>query len=336
MGDYHRGVRVVFFGSPNYALPTLRGLIAAPDVDLVAAVTQPDRPRGRSGKGVRTEVKRLALEAGVPVLTPEKIRRDVSAEIAALGPDVGVLAASAHILPKHLIEAIPRGILNVHASLLPRHRGASPAAAAILAGDEQAGASVMLIVKELDAGPVLGAVATPISPLDTAATVTPRIAELGAKLLLELLPGWVAATVEAEPQDDSLASYAPMLQKDEGVIDWSRPAAEIWRQVRALDPWPLATTSYRGERLTIRAAWPVAAPEDATPGRVSAGDGEPLSDLLPGRRARAVVACGSTPGGQGGLALLRIQRAGRRALDIEDYLNGDRELIGAPLGDAGG
>ena len=146
-------VRVVFFGSPDYALPTLRLLIEAPAVDLAAVVTQPDRPRGRSGRGVPTPVARLAREAGVPVLTPERIRRDTTAQIAALEPDVGVLAASAHILPSHLIEAIPHGILNVHASLLPRHRGASPVAAAILAGDEESGASVMLIVRELDAGP---------------------------------------------------------------------------------------------------------------------------------------------------------------------------------------
>ena len=323
-------MRVVFFGSPDYALPTLRGLLEAPDVEVVAAVTQPDRPRGRSGKAIPTEVQRAALEAGVPVLTPEKIRRDNTAEIAAFEPDVGVLTASAHILPTHLIEALPRGILNVHASLLPRHRGASPVAAAILAGDEEVGASVMLIVKELDAGPVLGTVATPVGPLDTSGTLTERIAELGAGLLLELLPGWLAGTIEAQPQDDALATYAPMLRKEQGGLDWSRPAEELWRRVRAFDPWPLATTRYRGERLTIHAAWPVAAPEDAEPGVVCDGDGEPLSPLLPDRVARAVVACG-----RGGLALLHVQRAGRRALDIEDYLNGDRDLIGARLGAAG-
>ena len=155
-------MRVVFFGSPDYALPTLRALLDAPDVDLVAAVTQPDRPRGRSGSAVPTAVAHLAREAGLAVLTPDRIRREQTAAIAALEPDVGVLAASAHILPSHLIEAFPHGILNVHASLLPWHRGASPVAAAILAGDEQAGASIMEIVRELDAGPMLGAAATPI------------------------------------------------------------------------------------------------------------------------------------------------------------------------------
>ena len=321
-------MRVVFFGSPDYALPTLRLLIEAPAVDLAAVVTQPDRPRGRSGRGVPTPVARLAREAGVPVLTPERIRRDTTAQIAALEPGVGVLAASAHILPSHLIEAIPHGILNVHASLLPRHRGASPAAAAILAGDEESGASVMLIVRELDAGPVLGAASTPIGPLDTTEALTARIAELGAERLMELLPGWVEGSVQAVPQDEALASYAPRIEKDDGVIDWTRSTEEISRAVRAYAPWPRATTARDGERLTIHAAWPLAADVEAEPGCVLAGSGEPLGDPLPGRRALAVVACGS-----GALALLRVQRAGRRPLDIEDYLNGDRGLIGARLGE---
>ena len=275
-----------------------------------------------------TPVARLAREAGVPVLTPERIRRDTTAQIAALEPDVGVLAASAHILPSHLIEAIPHGILNVHASLLPRHRGASPVAAAILAGDEESGASVMLIVRELDAGPALGAAATPIGPLDTTETLTARIAELGAARLMELLPGWVEGSVQAVPQDEALASYAPRIEKDDGVIDWTRSAGEISRAVRAYEPWPRATTARDGERLTIHTAWPLTAAVEAEPGCVLAGDGEPLGDPLPGRRALAVVACGS-----GALALLRVQRAGRRPLDIEDYLNGDRGLIGSRLGE---
>ena len=322
-------MRVVFFGSPDYALPTLRGLLDAPDVEVVAVVTQPDRPRGRSGRAVATPVRRLAEDAGVAVLTPERIRREQTTEIAAFEADVGVLAASAHILPTHLLEAFPRGVLNVHASLLPRHRGASPVAAAILAGDTEAGATIMQIVRELDAGPVLGTVATPIEPLDTTATLTDRIAELGARRLIELLGPWVAGEVEAPPQDASLVTYAPTLAKADGALDWSRPAEELWRRVRAMQPWPQATTTYRDAPFTIHAAWPVDAPSDAAPGEVRAGDGEALTDLLPGRVARAVVACG-----EGGLALLRVQRAGRRALEIEDYLNGDRALIGARLGEA--
>lgn len=325
-------MRIVFFGSPEYSLPTLRRLIDEPEVDLVAAVTQPDRPRGRSKRGIPTPVKQLATEVDIPVLTPDKISRDITAQIASFDPDVGVLAASAHILPTHLINTFPHGILNVHASLLPHHRGASPIAASILRGDAQAGASIMLIVRELDAGPVLGKASISMSPLDTTATLTPRIAELGSDLLLELLPDWVNGSVEAVPQDHTLASYAPILNKDDGAIDWSCSAGEIWRSIRAFNPWPLATTDYLNDRLTIHTAWPVAAPEDRTPGRVSKGDGSVLSDLLPERRALAVVACGDNPQNHSGLALLRIQRTGRRALDIEDYLNGDRNLSTTQLG----
>ncbi|MYE31858.1 MAG: methionyl-tRNA formyltransferase [Chloroflexi bacterium] len=322
-------MRVVFFGSPDYALPTLRGLLDAPDVEVAAVVTQPDRPRGRSGRAVAPPVRRLGEDAGVPVLTPERIRREQTADIAAFEGDVGVLAASAHILPTHLLEAFPHGVLNVHASLLPRHRGASPVAAAILAGDTEAGATIMQIVRELDAGPVLGTVATPIDPLDTTATLTERIAELGARRLVELLGPWVAGEVEATPQDASLVTYAPTLVKSDGALDWSWPAEELWRRIRAMQPWPQAPTTYGDAPFTIHAAWPVAAPSDAAPGEVHAGDGSALSDVLPGRVARAVVACG-----EGGLALLRVQRAGRRALEIEDFLNGDRALIGARLGEA--
>ncbi len=333
-------VRVVFFGSPAFALPTLRALIEAPWAKVVCVVTQPPRPRGRSGRPQPTAVAAAAEETGVPVLAPERLRRDATKKITALRPDVGVLAASGHLLPTHLLEAFPHGVVNVHASLLPRHRGASPVAAAILEGDAEAGASLMLVVRELDAGPVIAAARTPIEPLDTTGTLTARIAELGAALLLELLPAWVAGELTAAPQDEAAASYAPWLTRADGAIDWSLPAIELGRRVRAYHPWPLATTSYpssdpaaedRREPFLVHEAWPAPLPEQARsapPGTVCAGGGEPLTPLLPGRVARAVVATG-----EGGLALLRVQRAGRRAAAIEDYLHGDRELIGARLGE---
>ena len=319
-------MRVVFFGSPDYALPALRGLLDAPEFEVVAAVTQPDRRRGRSGRAEPTPVKALALEAGVELLQPERLRRDSTERIAALSPDVGVVAASGHILPSHLLAAFPHDVLNVHASLLPRHRGASAVASAILAGDEETGASIMKVVRRVDAGPVLSQVRTPVQPLDTTATLTERIAGLGAELLLDLLPRWVAGELEAAAQDEAQATDAPRLSKADGAVDWSLPAAELWRRVRAFEPWPLAVTRHRNEPLTIHAAWPLDSTLDAAPGTVVQGDGAPLTPLLPDRRARAVVACG-----QGSLALLRLQRPGRRAMEIEQYLNGDRELIGSRL-----
>jgi methionyl-tRNA formyltransferase len=321
-------MRVVFFGSPDYALPTLRLLLAAPDIDVAAVVTQPDRPRGRSGAGVPTPVAQLARDAGILTLTPERIRRDTTEVLTSLEPEAGVLAASGHILPTHVLEAFPHGVLNVHASLLPRHRGASPVAAAILDGDEVTGASIMRVVRELDAGPVLGTVTTPIGPLDTAGTLTGRIADLGAQRLMELLPRWVAGEVTAEPQDESLATYAPRLTKQDGVLDWSQPSEVLWRRVRAFSPWPLATTRYRGEPFTVHEAWPLDAIVDAAPGTVLAGEGSALGLLLPGETSKAVVACGA-----GALALLRVQRPGKRALSIDEYLRGDSGLIGARLGE---
>jgi len=319
----------VFFGSPEYAVPSLRRCLELPDVEVVAVVTQPDRRQGRSKKLVATPVKELAVEAGVPViLQPEKVRRETTEALAELSPDVGAVAASGHILPNHLLTLFPHGVVNVHASLLPRHRGASAVAASILAGDAESGATIMQVVREVDAGPVLGQVRTPIGPLDTTETLTERISELGAELLVDVLPQWVAGELEAVEQDESEVTHAPRLSKDDGVIDWSLSAEEIGRRVRAFASWPAATTVYQGERFTVHEAWPL--PECASgdaPGSVVAGDGAELSELLEGRVARAVVVCGS-----GGLALLRVQRAGRQAQEIEVYLNGDRELIGSRLG----
>jgi methionyl-tRNA formyltransferase len=321
-------IRTVFFGSPEYAVPTLERLIASPAVEVVLVVTQPDRPRGRRGAPEPTAVKALAALHGLPVHQPERLRRADTDHIASFNAEVGVVAASGHILPTHLLEAFPHGVLNVHASLLPRHRGASAVASSILAGDAETGATVMRVVREVDAGPVLGQARTAIGPLDTTATLTPRIAELGAALLLELLPRWVEGAIEAVPQDEALATHAPRLDKSDGVIDWSLPALDIWRRVRAFEPWPLATTTYRGQPFVIHEAWPLESPTEAPPGTVLAGDGTPLdAATLPGRTARAVVATG-----RGALVLLNVQRSGRRALEIEGYLNGDPGLIGARLG----
>lgn len=329
-------IRIVFFGSPSFALPSLAALVEAPWAQVVLAVTQPARPRGRSGRPASTEVSAAAAAAGIPVLAPERLRRESTAEIAARAPHVGVLAASGHLLPGHLLEAFPRGVVNVHASLLPRHRGASPVAAAILAGDGESGASLMLVERRLDAGPVIASASAEIGPLDTTGTLTSRIAEVGSELLRQNLAGWVAGDIPAVPQEEARASYAPRLRREDGAVDWSLPAVEIWRRVRAYQPWPQATATRprrggSGEPLLIQEAWPAPLPEGAAgapPGTVLAGSGEPLSPLLPGRRALAVAATG-----EGGLALLRLQRAGRRSMGVEEYLRGDPRLIGSRLGD---
>jgi len=265
----------------------------------------------------------------VPViLQPEKVRRETTEVLRALSPDIGVVVASGHILPNHLLEIFPHGVANVHASLLPRHRGASAVAASILEGDAESGATIMRVVREVDAGPIIGQVRTPIGPLDTTETLTGRISELGAEQLGEVLPRWVAGEIEMVEQDESAVTHAPRLSKDDGVIDWSESSEMIGRRVRAFTPWPLATTLYEGERFTVHEAWPL--PEfssDRAVGSVVAADGVDLSSLLVDRVTRAVVVCG-----RGGLALLRVQRAGRQAQVIELYLNGDRKLVGSMLG----
>ncbi len=320
-------MRIVFFGSPDYAVPSLRACLDLPEAEVVAVVTQPDRPRGRSRAALMTPVKQHALDAGVrTIFQPDRARRDTTDAIAALRPDIGVVAASGHILPSHLLEVFPHAVVNVHASLLPCHRGASPISAAILAGDAETGASIMLVVRELDAGPVLARARTPIGALDTTGVLTERIAGLGAALLAETLPQWIAGTVTPDPQDEALVTYASRLTKEDGRIDWTLDAEEIARAVRAYHPWPLAITTRDDEPLAVLEAWPLLGNSDARPGTVEASDGEPLTSLLPGRGARAVVACGT-----GRLALLALQRSGRRALPIEEYLNGDRALIGSVL-----
>ncbi|MGE3960478.1 MAG: methionyl-tRNA formyltransferase [Dehalococcoidia bacterium] len=320
--------RIVFFGSPDYAVPSLRACLALPGAEVVAVVTQPDRPRGRSGAPQMTAVKEAAVDAGLTrFVQPEKVRRETTEALRALSPDIGVVAASGHILPNHLLELFPHQVLNVHASLLPRHRGASPVASAILAGDGASGATIMRVVREVDAGPIVAQVETRIDPLDTAGTLTDRIAELGAELLGNVLPRWVAGEIEEHPQDASEATFAPKLSRADGAIDWREPAEAIWRRVRAFHPWPLATTTYRGEPFLLHGAWPLPGVPGAEPGTVLAGDGSALTPALPGRMARAVVACG-----EGALALLEVQRPGKRPTPIEAYLNGDRDLIGARLG----
>lgn len=321
-------MRIVFFGSPDYAVPSLRACLDLPAAEVVAVVTQPDRPRGRSGAALATPVKALALEAAVStILQPERVRRDTAEVIAALKPDIGVVAASGHILPSYLLALFPHRVLNIHASLLPRHRGASAVASAILAGDTESGATIMEVVREVDAGPIVAQVHLPVGPRDTTGTLTERIAEAGAALLADVLPRWVAGTLTSTPQDPARATFAPKLTKEDGRIDWTRPAIEVDRAIRAFQPWPTAFTTYAGQPLTVHAALALETNLDLPPGTVVAGDGRPLGPLLPGRTARALVACGT-----GSLALLDVQRPGKRPTAIEAYLNGDRAFIGTRLG----
>ena len=240
--------RIIFMGTPEFAVPTLKVLINS-DYELMAVVTQPDRPSGRGRKLTPSPIKVVALEAGIDVLQPETLRSpEVVAQLAALRPDLIVVAAFGQILRPDVLNLPPHGCLNIHASLLPRWRGAAPVAAAIHAGDTETGVTVMLMAAGLDTGPIIAQQAIPIKPTHTRDTLMTELAEVGAALLSESLPVWLAGQIEAQPQDERRATLAPRLKKEAGAIDWWQPAPEIDRQVRAFYPWPgTFTTGPRGQ-----------------------------------------------------------------------------------------
>ena len=243
--------RVLFFGTPDFAVPTLEGLLES-RYEVAGVVTQPDRPRGRGQRVSEGPVKRLAVSRGIPVLQPDRLRDQPTLDaIGTLGADVAVVAAYGKILPDALLAAVPWGFINVHASLLPRYRGAAPIQRAVMAGEPLTGVSIMEIVRELDAGPVYATTESPIGPDDTADWVERRLAVDGAALLLTVLDGLADGSAAAVAQDHSLATYAPRITRDDGLLDWTRPADSLHNQVRGLHPWPHAFTFLGQLRLII-------------------------------------------------------------------------------------
>ncbi len=312
--------RVVFMGTPAFAVPSLEALWnaqAAQGWELVGVVTQPDRPAGRGRRLTMSPVKARALEYGVPILQPGRLRREPDAveALRALAPDLFVVAAFGQILPPEVL-AIPRfGSVNVHASLLPAHRGASPIPAAILAGDPETGVSIMLMDEGMDTGPVLAQAPEPIHPDDTAATLAERLARRGAHLLVETLAGWLRGEVSPVPQEElpGEPSVCRPLRKEAGRIDWTQPAEAIQRMVRAYTPWPSAHTTWKGRPFKILRARAV--PGQAEPGRVV--------------QVAEGIAVGT---GEGLLVLEEVQPAGKRAMAIRDLLNGAPDFLGTRLG----
>jgi methionyl-tRNA formyltransferase len=312
-------LKIVFAGTPEFAVPTLRRLLAGPG-RVVAAYTQPDRPAGRGRQPRPSPVKACALEAGVPVVQPRSLRDpQAQAELAALAPDLMVVVAHGLILPPAVLETPRLGCVNVHASLLPRWRGAAPIQRAILAGDAESGVTLMQMDVGLDTGPMLAMRACPIGPEATAAQLHDALAELGAELLAETLPQLAVGGLAAQAQDDALATYADKLSKDEARLDWGRAALELERQVRAFDPWPVAETSLHGQSLRVWSARALSQPMAAPAGTVVAVSRDGVD-----------VATGA-----GTLRLLRLQAAGGKPLAVADYLNGRPLQAGDRLGEAG-
>ncbi|MFQ5826928.1 MAG: methionyl-tRNA formyltransferase, partial [Dehalococcoidia bacterium] len=262
-------MRVVFMGTPEFAVPCLEGLLRHHQV--VAVYTQPDRRAGRGRSLVISPVKRLALARGLPVRQPASLKPEgVAEELERLRPEVIVVAAYGQILPRRVLHIPPRGCLNVHPSLLPRHRGSSPVASAILDGDEFTGVSIMLLDEGLDTGPILAQTRLAIEPQDTTGSLTAKLSELGAQLLVETLALWLERKLESQPQGEEGATYSRPLTKEDGVIDWRLPAQELARRIRALQPWPGCYSWWRSRLLRIMEAVPRPGEGKPEPGRVRA------------------------------------------------------------------
>jgi methionyl-tRNA formyltransferase len=268
--------RVTLMGTPEFGVPVLEALNRHHEVVLV--VTQPDRPAGRGRRTLlASPVKEAAVALGLPVIQPASLRRDRAAveALRRAEADVAVIAAFGQILRPDVLAIPPHGVLGVPASLLPRLRGAAPIAAAIMQGATETGISLMLTDAGMDTGAIVAQSALPILPQDTTASLSARLARLGADLLIALLPAWLRGELRPRPQDNALATAAPPLEKAAGAIDWSRPAISIDRQVRALIPWPIAYTEWAGQRLQILAAHPLPGTAEGVPGqwRSSASSG---------------------------------------------------------------
>jgi methionyl-tRNA formyltransferase len=291
-------MRLVFMGTPDFAVPALRALHDAGH-DIAAVYSQPPRPAGRGQREQRSPVHEFAAAQGWPVRTPKSLKGDTEQqEFAAFAADVAVVAAYGLLLPKAVLAAPRYGCLNIHASLLPRWRGAAPIQRAILAGDKETGVTIMQMDAGLDTGATLLREATPIRADDTGATLHDRLADIGGRLIVAALKKLPLA---ATPQPADGVVYAAKLSRDDGRLDWTKPAADLERQVRAFDPWPGAWFEYRGERIKVLAANATAA--SGTPGTVI--------DVAP------AIACGG-----GALQLRRLQRPGKGPLDAADFLRG--------------
>lgn len=298
-------LRTVFMGTPDFALHTLQGLIDA-GCNMVGVFTQPDRPKGRGKQLAAPPVKELAQKYGIPVFQPTKLRNpEAVAELETLKPDLIVVVAYGQILPKSVLDIPGHGCINVHASLLPKYRGAAPINKAIVDGETETGITTMYMDVGLDTGDMLVKNALPIGADETAGELHDRLALLGRQAMEETLARLCAGTLRREIQDDNQSTYAPMMKKEDGRIDWSRSAQEIHNQVRGLDPWPGAYTTFNGELLKLAGTRPL-----------KATSGQPGTVIDAGKNG-VCIACGS-----GSLLIHELQLAGRKRLKAEDFLRG--------------
>ncbi|HEU5334437.1 MAG TPA: methionyl-tRNA formyltransferase [Terriglobales bacterium] len=308
-------MKLVFCGTPRFAVPTLEKLVNS-GFEVRLAVTQPDKPRGRGLELAPSPVKSRALELGLPIVQPEKIKNndEFRARLAGIGAQAIVVVGYGRIIPQWMIDLPPLGNINLHASLLPKYRGAAPIQWAIACGEAVTGVTIMRIDAGLDTGDILLQKELPIAPQDTAETLAPRLAAVGAELMVEGLRGMEAGTIHPRPQNHAQATLAPILQRADGIIDFGRGAAEIINRLRGFQPWPGAFTSFRGKQLRVWSAKPVTTV--LKPGELKVED------------SRLLVGCGHNTA----LELLEVQPEGKKRMSAADFINGYRPKEGEELG----
>jgi len=308
-------LRIIFMGTPDFAVPTLEALLNGPD-RVLAAVSQPDRPKGRGRKLVAPPVKELARQHKIPVLQPTKIKTDdFLEELTRYRPDLLVVAAYGRILPPQLLTLAPHGCINVHGSLLPRHRGAAPIQWAVIKGDEEVGVTVMQMDVGMDTGAILLKRSIIPAPDETAGSLFPKIAALGSEALMDTLEMLGNGCLAPEKQDNSLATDAPMLSKLDGLVDWSRSAEDIDRLIRGLDPWPTAFCAVNGRKLQLY-----------KPEVVFFSNNHPPGTLLRADREGLLVSTS-----KGCLLIKEVKPEGKKRMSVEAYLNGHQLEAGINL-----
>ena len=300
-------------GTPEFAVPSLKALCDA-GYDVVGVFTQPDRPKGRGNKVIASPVKQLAVEKGIPVFQPLRIRRDGVEDLKSLAPDLCVTAAFGQILSQEILDVPRIGTINVHASLLPRHRGSAPINWAILQGDKTVGVTTMMTDKGIDTGDMLLKAETPYIKGETAGELTIRMAELGAKLLIDTLKQLEAGNLTRIPQDHANMTYDPMLSKEMGIVDWSVPAEDIVNRIHGLNPWPGCSAAIDGGWLKLLRA------------EVAQGAGQPGEILAADPKTGLIVAAG-----EGAVLVTQLQAPGGKPMSSKDYLRGHPMVVGAVL-----
>ena len=314
---------IVYMGTPEFAVPPLKKIIEA-GYEVAAVFTQPDKPKGRSGKPSPSPVKEAALEAGLTIYQPERLRDEENVKLLQdINPDMIVVAAYGQILPESILNIPKYGCINIHASLLPKYRGAAPIERSILDGETVTGVTTMYMAKGLDTGDIIEQVSTDIDRNDTGASLRERLSHMGAELIISTMKKLEDGTAERTVQDDSKSNYAKMLSKEMGIIDFNKSSDEIERQIRALNPWPMSYTKIAGKTAKIYLADSISSEELASDFPETAASVHSPGEIIVVTRKSFVIACG-----EGALRIRRLQPEGKKEMDAASYLNGNRLTVG--------